>query len=141
MSQISFGDLSHCCSTVWSNPPLKIFEFDQLLIYMLNQAVISFNPDRQTAEKLNLESNFMLDSVYYSTWWRGITPDDIDLMRKEGHYGRTVSKYGLTVQKNEDSNIDNAKKMLFCILLEYFRSFDDCTSRYHQSSASTAQSY
>lgn len=97
---------------------------------MLNQAVISFHPDRQTAEKLNLEPNFMLDSVYYSTW---ITLDDSDLM-KARHHGRTA-------QKDEDENIDNAKEMLFCIFLEYFRSFDDCTSRYHQSSASTAQSF
>ena len=99
---------------------------------MLNQAVISFHPDRQTAEKLNLEPNFMLDSVYYSTWWSGITLDDSDLMP------------GITdglPQKDEDENIDNAKEMLFCIFLEYFRSFDDCTSRYHQSSASPAQSF
>ena len=32
------------------------------------------------------------------------------------------------------------RKCFFCIFLEYFRSFDDSTSRYHQSSASTAQS-
>ena len=96
---------------------------------MLNQAVISFHPDRQTAEKLNLEP--MLDSVYYSTWWSGM--DDSDLMKARYH--------GRTAQKDEDENIDNAKEMLFCIFLEYFRSFDDCTSRYHQSSASTAQSF
>ena len=95
---------------------------------MLNQAVISFHPDRQTAEKLNLETNFMLDAVYYSNWCRGIT-SDVDLI-----WWKPGITDGLSVQKDEDENIDNAKEMLFCIFLEYFRMIvhQDITSPVHQ---------